>query len=229
MSTQGKHYGEINVVRRRAGFGQNKQQDDLLEMELTEVDKFINQSLRNHLGSYNSSGNPIIIPLTSTTVPVVPDDLVECANDLTVLRLRKDQTNTDADNKAWNDRQEYFRDIDLRRIFGWARGQPFSTPPQITLSVQFGPVGTTVTITGINFRQYAQLNFLIGGTPLAVSPVTVITDALGTFSGVTAQIPTFMQPGPTFISVRDGDGTAFDANGKPLKINAAQLGFQVTS
>lgn len=228
MSTQGKHYAELNVVRRRAGFGNDKSADDLLEIQMTEVDKVANQALRNHLGSYTSSGNPIVLPLTDTTVPPKPDDLVVCCNDLSVLRFRKDQTNTDQDNEAYEKRKRTFIEVDLPLMFGWTRGQPFDTPAVITLSVRSGPIGTVVTIGGSNFRQYAQLFFLIEGTPLTVSPVTVITDALGAFSGVTATIPSFLVPGPHFINVRDGDGTSFDANGEPLAINGAQLAFQVT-
>lgn len=180
------------------------------------------------MGSYNSSGNPIVIPLTATTSPPLNNDLVTNANDLTVLRYRKDLNNTAEDNRAFDERKEKFLEIDLPRIFGWASGESFSTPPTLTFDVRTGPVGTVVTISGTNFRQYSELFFFIEGSSLGTTPTTPITDVLGNFTGVVVTIPTYLQAGPHFINIRDGDGTAFDANGEPIPINGAQLPFLVT-
>jgi hypothetical protein len=85
----------------------------------------------------------------------------------------------------------------------------FATPalaaPILNFSPSSGTVGTTVTITGVNFTSYVddQIHIYFGTTEVVGSPVIVSPDGGFTLS---FPVPDTAMPGRALVTVRDNDG-----------------------
>jgi len=86
-----------------------------------QVDAFINQELRAHLGDTNAAGTAIVLPLTGVTDPPLTVDTQVMADDLTIAYLRADQN----DNKELRDDAEKRFATHLIREYGYSRDLPF--------------------------------------------------------------------------------------------------------
>lgn len=75
---------------------------------------------------------------------------------------------------------------------GNAARAPFTIVPKISINPTAGPLGITVTLTGINFAPNSVIHATWNGEPLTLNPPTPTTDSAGSIpSGVTFQVPNY--------------------------------------
>jgi hypothetical protein len=95
--------------------------DALLNEYGEQVDAFINQELRAHLGDANAAGDAIVLPLTGVTTPALSLDTQVMADDLVIAYLRSDQ----AENPELKETAEKRFKGHLIREFGYSRDLPY--------------------------------------------------------------------------------------------------------
>lgn len=174
-----------------------------LETYLTDADSYINRKLRGALGFTDVHGNPIQIPLTDDTIIQVDDDLIQIGTNLAVGRFRKEQNN---EEKLWENATQDLEDYMLNR-FGWPEdsGQRVVNPTSITATPTSANVGSTITVSGENFRQFQLLEFFFNDSGIDTIPENVFVDSLGKFSGATFVVPDNLSETKAFeIRVQDG-------------------------
>ena len=94
---------------------------ETLHMYGKDVNNFINQELRKHLGSKKSDDSDIVLPLTASTVPAVDTDLMYHADSMVIAFIRADQN----DNPELKENAQKDFKKSLIRRFGYARDLPF--------------------------------------------------------------------------------------------------------
>ena len=101
----------------------------------------------------------------------------------------------------------------LDRRFGWNRDIRFRQFPQVSITPLQGPVGTLVTLEGMQWRPNSDIIIEFQNQNVVTSPTLIVSDEEGEFSA-------------TFNVTQIGDG------GKEINItdglNSKQVRFQVT-
>ena len=176
--------------------------DNEIEIYLDDVDDYINEQLRHRLGFFDSVGNDIILPLTSSTTPKLDDKLRQIANDFAVGKFRFE---VDNDDKLL---QEAYKRLDhhLDHKFGWVT-EAYRVNTKIVLSAYSGAAGSTITITGENFRKARIIIVYFDNIEQTTTPAQVVTSTSGAFpSSGTVQltIPAGTSVGSYEIKILDG-------------------------
>lgn len=231
MSAQEIHYAILDVVKKRLNIADGDESlDDYLEIFMSDVDNYVNNKLREKLGTYDYNGRFITLPLTTTTVPPLEPELMLRASFLTVGRVRQEMSN---DNNLLITAEKDFKDY-LNRQFGFTRDTPFKPVPTVTISPVNGAHSTTVvTVSGTQFGPNRIIQISFGGIVMTTSPAQVITDSNGNFSGVTFTVPN-VSTGPYSVLVQDSSVGPYIVSGQMpntgnLNGNFQQAIFLVTS
>lgn len=187
MSTIADHYAILDVVKKRLNIADGDETlDDYLEIFMNDVDNYINNKLRQKLGTYDYNGRAISLPLTINTIPPLEPELMLKAAFLVVGRVRQEMSN---DNNLLITAEKDFADY-LNRQFGYTRDVPFKPVPTLTISPINGASSTTVvTVGGTQFGPNRIITISFGGIQMNTSPTQIITDTNGSFSGATFTVP----------------------------------------
>lgn len=159
---------------------------DEIFMYMQEIDQLINNRLRDRLGYVANDGSDIILPLTSTTVPAIDNELKSIAADLVEGKF---VLKTAEKPLKWDTAIKNFENY-LDRKFGWTRDVPLLKNPNFTISptTLSSAVGGTLTFTGTEWRPYSEIEIYIDGTLKVTSPTTVTTTSTGIFTTTTVTI-----------------------------------------
>lgn len=176
---------------------------DEIHMYMQEVTDLINQRLRARLGYVADDGSDIDLPLTTSTVPAIDNELKSIAADLVegkfVLKTAEKPLKWDTAVKNLDDY--------LQKRFGWVRDVPFIKNPNFTISPSTlsSASGGTLTIGGTEWRPNSQIKIYIDGTQKDTTPTTVTTGSTGSFSSTTVTIAAnTLLEGSHKIKVLDG-------------------------
>lgn len=191
------HYATYDLVKQKLRLNDDSIQDEI-EIYMSDVDQQINNALRQKLGLYDSNGNKIVFPLTTSTLPALDEELRGIAADMVVAKFRWYTTEHD---DLWKEGLERLAQY-LDRRFGWSSSDPFIVEGTITISPTFGPVGTVITITGSTFVVNTVITITFAGMLLATSPAIVVTDSSGAFSA-TITVPTGFTTGAYPVQATD--------------------------
>ena len=220
MSQPEIHYAIMDVVKKRLNTADGDETlDDYLQIFINEIDNFVNNKLRKKLGTYDYNNRYIPLPLTTTTVPPLDPELMLKASFLVVGRVRQEMSN---DNNLLKTAELEFKEY-LDQQFGITRDVPFKPIPTLTISPVNGVHSSTViTVSGTQFGPNRIITISFGGLPVTTSPAQIITDALGSFSGVTFTTPN-MTVGPYSILAMDGNVGSYVVTGSIPNTGASQL------
>lgn len=159
---------------------------DQLHIYIQEVTQLINERLRARLGFVADDGSDIVLPLTTSTIPAIDNELKSIAADLVegkfVLKTAEKPLKWDT---AIKNLENY---LDMR--FGWVRHTGYMKNPNFTVSPNTlsSASGGTLTIGGTEWRPYSQIKIYINGSQKDTTPTTVTTDGVGAFSSATVVI-----------------------------------------
>jgi len=192
------HYATLDIVKQKLRLPED---DHLIDAELetyaTEIDQMIDRHLRRKLGRFDQNGDPITLPLTETTYPIITEDLRVCADDLLEGKFRLKTTN---DDLLWNNAKQTFQEyLDIE--FGWTENKKFRRTSSITISPTNGVVSTVVTITGIDYANVENIEITFDGALVTPTPDPLVSTATGTVSG-TFVVPSNAAKGSKEIKVR---------------------------
>ena len=194
------YYAEYDTIKTKMRVPDDSLKDELM-IYIQEVEEVINNRLRQRLGSRDVKGRDITLPLTTSTVPAIDEELKTIAHDMVEGKFRLKTSEKDL---LWNTAVKNLEDyIDKR--FGWALDSPFRVTPKVTASPLSGSTGTTVTVSGSNFIPTATIRLTFGGLEPTTSPATIVTDSTGSFSSATFTVPTSFSAGVYQIKCDDND------------------------
>jgi hypothetical protein len=200
--------------------------DDSLKDELLiymdEIDDLIDNRLRAKLGEIDSNGNNIVLPLTTSTIPQVDQEIKAIAIDMVEGKFR---LKTSEKTLLWDTSVKSLENY-LERRFGWTINGSYQINPTLTVSPTSGVVGTTVTISGTQWIPNATLSIKFGGLEVTTSPSTVVSDAFGEFSGVTFTVPN-NSLGGFIINVTDYDSNTYTKKDPNLQYNGKNERFRI--
>ncbi len=200
--------------------------DDSLKDELLiymdEIDDLIDNRLRAKLGEIDSNGNGITLPLTTSTIPQVDQEIKAIAIDMVEGKFR---LKTSEKTLLWDTAVKSLENY-IERRFGWTINGSFQINPTLTISPTSGVVGTTVTISGTQWIPNATLSIKFGGLEVTTSPSTVVSDAFGEFSGVTFTVPN-NSLGGFIINVTDYDSNTYTKKDPNLQYNGKNERFRI--
>ncbi len=188
--------------------------DDTLKEEIVlyiqEVDDLINNRIRNKLGTVDFNGTDLVLPLSTETEPEIDEEIKAIAADMVEGKFR---IKTAEKPLLWDTSVKNL-DNYLDRRFGWTRDVRFRQFPQITASPLVGPVGTLVTLDGMQWRPNSDIAITFDNQEVTTTPTLIVSNTEGEFSGVTFTVPQ-TQEGGKEVNITDG------LNGKKIR-------FQVT-
>lgn len=219
------HYATLDIVKQKLRIPEDNHTIDAeLETYASEVDQYVDRHLKRKLGSFDQNGDPITLPLSEDTYPVITEDLRVVADDLLEGKFRLKTTN---DTVLWdNARQQLQEYLDME--FGWTENKPFRKTPSITITPTSGAPSSTITITGKDFANVETLEVIFGGVELTPTPDPLVSSSTGTFTGATVIVPSTAEEGVKEFKVRSSSA-AVDVTAKNLPLtNVAILRFQVT-
>ena len=194
------YYAEYDTVKTKMRVPDDSLKDELM-IYIQEVEDVINNRLRQRLGSRDSKGRDITLPLTTATIPAIDEELKAIAHDMVEGKFR---LKTSEKPMLWDASIKSLDDYLVKR-FGWALGTPFRITPTITASPLSGSTGATVTVSGSNFIPTATIRLTFGGLEPTTSPATIVTDSTGSFSSATFTVPTSFSAGVYQIKCDDND------------------------
>jgi hypothetical protein len=210
------HYASLDMIKQKLRI-EDSTIDDELNIYMDEVDALINRELRVKFGPRTEYDYPIVLPLTDTTNPPVTFDLRQIAADLVEGKFR---FKTGNDDSLWKMAVESLANY-MEKSFGWTEGHKFRRYPDITISPTNGVAGSTITMTGSNWKPRGKITVKIvdesgNGQLSETTPETVLTDDNGAFTGITFATSSTEDIGSYVILATD-------------KINHAKRNFTVTS
>ncbi len=177
--------------------------DDSLKEEIVlyiqEVDDLINNRIRNKIGSIDNNATDIELPLTTETEPEIDEEIKAIAADMVEGKFR---LKTSEKPLLWDTGVKNL-DNYLDRRFGWTRDEPFRQISQVLVTPQVGPAGTLVTLDGMQWKPFSEMEIKFNGEDMDTTPTQVITDDRGEFSGVTFNIPSDQDTGEEEIRITD--------------------------
>lgn len=182
---------------------------DHLQRACQVANSMADVQLRAKLGSKNSAGNPVHLPLSNTTRPPLTDHLRDLVARLAEGYFRFSQS---GDAKLWDAAQEQFGDaLDLE--FGYTSSSGYEVRQAMDVSRSSMYLGETAVIRGSNFRGLRRIGLQCSSPRLEVpSPPTarIISDANGDWEATARVLPS-QSPSPpepadvATITARDGD------------------------
>ena len=188
--------------------------DDTLKEEIVlyiqEVDDLINNRIKNKVGTVDFNNTDIVLPLSTETEPEIDEEIKAIAADMVEGKFR---LKTAEKPLLWDTSVKNL-DNYLDRRFGWTRDVRFRQFPQISITPQVGPVGTLVTLEGMQWRPSSDITIQFQGQDVVTVPTLIVSDTEGEFSGVTFTVPQTVDGGKE-INITDG-------------LNSKQVRFQVT-
>jgi hypothetical protein len=194
------YYAEYDTVKTKMRVPDDSLKDELM-IYIQEVEELINNRLRAKLGSRDVKGREITLPLTTSTVPAIDEELKAIAHDLVEGKFR---LKTSEKDMLWNTATEGLNDY-IEKRFGWALDSPFRVTPTITVSPLSGSTGTTVTVGGSNFIPTSTIRLTFGGLEPTTSPTAIVTDSSGSFTSATFTVPTSFSTGVYQVKCDDND------------------------
>ena len=191
--------------------------DDELNIYIDEVDVYIDRILKERFGSEDEYGYPITLPLTESTRPALTFTLKVVASDLVEGKFR---LKTTEEISLWMEANAQLEKYILE-TYGWNEGGKFKRTPSITITPTNGSAGSTITMTGTDFKPRGEISIKIvdengNGVAQTTSPAVVLTDDNGDFNSVTFATATTDTIGSYEIVAHD-------------KINHSRRNFTVTS
>ena len=188
--------------------------DDTLKEEIVlyiqEVDDLINNRIRNKLGTVDFNGTDIVLPLSTETEPEIDEEIKAIAADMVEGKFR---IKTSEKPLLWDTSVKNL-DNYLDRRFGWTRDIRFRQFPQISAIPLVGPVGTLVTLEGMQWRPHSDITIKFNEQEVITTPTLIVSDTEGEFSGVSFTVPQ-TEDGGKEVKITDG-------------LNGKQIRFQVT-
>lgn len=175
---------------------------DEIQIYMHEIDSLVTNRLRAKLGTNNIYGEPIIIPLTESTIPPIDLELKGIANDLVVAKIRLQQSEKPL---LWDSAVKVL-DNYLEQKFGYTRDVPFQPIRTLTVTPRSGIIGSTITIAGTNYKPVDELTIIFDNAEPTTSPVTVVTTSAGVFTAVTFVVPANQPDGSYDVNVTDSLG-----------------------
>jgi len=212
------HYASLSMVKEKLRIpASDSSIDDELNIYIDEVDAYIDRILLERFGKTDEYGYSISLPLTSSTRPALTFSLKVVASDLVEGKFR---LKTTEENALWMEANQQLEKYILE-TFGWNEGHGFRRDPTITISPTNGSAGSTITMTGKDFKPRGEISIKIvdkngNGVAQTTSPAVVLTDDNGDFSGVTFATATTDAVGSYEIVAHD-------------KVNHVIRNFTVTS
>ena len=212
------HYASLVMVKDKLRIPSTDSSiDDELNVYIDEIDAFVDMKIQERFGKYDEYGYPITLPLTDTTRPAKDYSLRVVASDLVEGKFRQKTTE---DNTLWLEANLGF-DKWMMANFGWKEGHGFRRDPTITITPTNGSAGSTITLSGADFKPRGLIAVKIvdgngNGAVQTTTPTTVLTDDNGDFSNVTFATLSTDAVGSYEIVVHD-------------KVNHASRNFTVTS
>lgn len=189
--------------------------DDSLKEEIVlyiqEVDDLINNRIKNKIGTIDFNGTEIELPLSTETEPEIDEEIKAIAADMVEGKFR---LKTAEKPLLWDTGVKNL-DNYLERRFGWTRDIAFRQIAQVSIVPLQGPVGTLVTMDGMQWRPNSDMTIQFDDQNVDTVPTLVVTDSAGEFEGVTFNVPD-TEDGGTEIKLNDG-------------LNGRIVRFQVTS
>ena len=178
-------------------------EDDSMKGEINlymqEIDDLINNRVRAKLGEFNAYDEAIVLPLTFNTIPPITQELKGIANNLVVAKIRLQNSEKPL---LW-DSEVKILDNYLERTYGWTRDIPFQPERTLTVSPRSGVAGSTITLSGTNYKPVDELEIVFNSSNPTTTPTTVITDTAGVFSGVTFIVDSDLGEGSYEVKVVD--------------------------
>jgi hypothetical protein len=214
-------YSEYDVLKVKMRIPDDSLKDELL-IYMDEIDDLIDNRLRAKLGEIDSNGNNIVLPLTTSTIPQVDQEIKAIAIDMVEGKFR---LKTSEKTLLWDTSVKSLENY-LERRFGWTINGSYQINPTLTVSPTSGVVGTTVTISGTQWIPNATLSIKFGGLEVTTSPSTVVSDAFGEFSGVTFTVPN-NSLGGFIINVTDYDSNTYTKKDPNLQYNGKNERFRI--
>lgn len=163
--------------------------DDTLKDEMTlyiqEVDDLVNNRVRNKLGSTDSNGNEIKLPLTVDGQPPIDEELKAIATDLVIGKFR---LQTSEKSLIWDTAVKNL-DNYLDRRFGYTRNVSFKQVVLVELTPALGPPSQVVSMDGSRWVPNSLLRVTVDGIEVVTIPAQALTDENGTFENITFIIP----------------------------------------
>ncbi len=188
--------------------------DDTLKEEIVlyiqEVDDLINNRIRNKLGTVDFNGTDIVLPLSTETEPEIDEEIKAIAADMVEGKFR---IKTSEKPLLWDTSVKNL-DNYLDRRFGWTRDVRFRQFPQISAIPLVGPVGTLVTLEGMQWRPHSDITIKFNDQEVETTPTLIVSNTEGEFSGVSFTVPQ-TEDGGKEVNITDG-------------LNGKQIRFQVT-
>lgn len=194
------NYAEYNTVKTKLRIDDDSMRDEI-RLYSQDVQDLINNRLRAKLGTHNIYGSEIILPLTHLTIPVIPLELKGIAADLVVAKIRLQNAEK---TTLWDSAVGVLDDY-LNKVYGWTRAKRFEPIREVTVSPVTGVVTTPVTLSGKCFEPNTILKIWFDGVQIVTSPAVVKTDANGTFTASTFNVPN-VSIGQRDIKIVDGFG-----------------------
>jgi len=192
-------YSEYDSVRvkLRVSDTDNSMRDEI-QLYMNEIDDLVNNRLRAKLGTDNIYGEPIVLPLTSTTIPTVPIELKGIANDLVVAKIRLQN----AEKPLLWDSAVKVLDNFLEKVYGWTREAPFQPIRTFSITPTSGVFSTVVTVSGTNFEPTAKIRIVFSLSEEITTPDPIISTSTGTFTG-TFVVPVDTSDGAYTVKAND--------------------------
>ena len=213
-------YSEYDVLKVKMRIPDDSLKDELL-IYMDEIDDLIDNRLRAKLGEVDSNGNDIILPLTTTTIPQVDQEIKAIAIDMVEGKFR---LKTSEKTLLWDTAVKALENY-IERRFGWTMNGSYEINPTLTVSPVTGTVGTTVTLTGTQWIPNAVISVTFGGLDVTTTPTTVVSDEYGDFT-CTLDVPN-NSVGGYIINVTDYDSGAQKVKDPNLKYNGKNERFRV--
>src|SRR3972149_812694 len=157
-----------------------------MTLYIQEVDDLVNNRVRNKLGTHDSNGNEIVLPLTVDGQPPIDEELKAIATDLVIGKFR---LQTSEKSLIWDTATKNL-DNYLDRRFGYTRNIPFRHIPLVTLDPAFGPPIQVVSMdAGSGWVPNSLLRVTVDGVQVITTPAQALTDGNGRFDGIEFTIP----------------------------------------
>lgn len=194
-------YVEYDTVKVKLRLDDDSMRDEI-QIAIQDINDLINNRIRAKLGDYNVYGTRIDLPLAFNTSPPIPIELKGIASDLVVAKIRLQNSEKPL---LWDSAVKIL-DNYLERVYGWTSATPFQPVRLYTITPRTGIIGSTVTFGGTDFEPNAKLRIIFGSSEPVTTPASVVTNSIGTFTGVTFVIPPNQQDGSYEIKINDTFG-----------------------
>lgn len=216
-------YAEFDSIKLKMRLPDDTLKEEIL-LYIQEVDDLINNRIRNKLGTVDFNGTDIVLPLSTETEPEIDEEIKAIAADMVEGKFR---LKTAEKPLLWDTSVKNL-DNYLDRRFGWTRDIRFRQFPQVSVTPLQGPVGTLVTLEGMQWRPNSDITIQFSGQEVVTVPSLIVTDDAGEFTGVTFNVPQIVEGGKIVNIFTKREGSLFQREAGLGKEQSKQVRFQVT-